>query len=270
MENRLHLPGWKVKYSSKAVSAHAAAASVTDGNGQEAAAADPPAAASPAVHSAFVMVIPSQDVTTANSIRSGRANENNLNGQEVQLVLDSGSGIHTCNDISLLTNVRRKDSPLLVRVANNEILKVKRVGDWVLGPFKRPTGGNCFVTLKDVAYSKQFSLNLVSVSLLFDRGHQLVQSKEKASVLLSNTKDEMIFQRQANGSVWMLSYQRPSKGPSVDVAMADAVVDQEIEESSEEESLSDIEEVPGPEEDEKSSSDEVERPEEKSDAPIEF
>lgn len=218
-DNKLNTPGWQVskpavKLKPKRDEQKAAAAELADQDDQD------------EEISAVVDVVAGPDMAPANSVSTPAP----VSGTKtVKLVLDSGSGIHTCNDRSLLTNLRKREKPLFVRVANNNIVKVNTIGDLRMGPFKKANGAKYSVTLRNVAYSKHFGLNLVSVSCLFDRGHQVIHTANKAWVLLSESNDRLLFKRNAAESIWTLVFSRKVNSDEAVAAAADESSNDESE-----------------------------------------
>ena len=83
-------------------------------------------------------------------------------------VLDSGASHHVTNDASTMSDMRPLDDAIHITFANGERAEARGIGSVQLGGL---TGGAFdHITLKDVLYVPEASVNLVSVPLAVRRG----------------------------------------------------------------------------------------------------
>jgi len=88
--------------------------------------------------------------------------------------LDSGASFHMTSDKSLFSTLEEKDLQILIGLGNDEKYNVSGVGTVI---FQREHGAR--PTLTDVKYVPGLKRKLVSITMLEDRGYDVVFSKGK-------------------------------------------------------------------------------------------
>eukprot|EP00253_Pinus_taeda_P004565 PITA_04565 len=91
--------------------------------------------------------------------------------------LDSGASFHMTGDKSLFNTLEEKDLQILIAMGNDEKYSVSSVGIVI---FQREHGSR--LTLNDVKYVPGLKRNLVLITMLEDRGYDVVFSKGKVSL----------------------------------------------------------------------------------------
>ena len=123
-------------------------------------------------------------------------------------VLDSGASHHITNDVSTMSDMRSLDDAIHITFANGERAEARGIGSVQLGGL---TGAAFdYITLKDVLYVPEASVNLVSVPLAVRRGIIFDFAKEGCRV----SKDsQLVTVAPPCGGVYVI-------GPSPGVAAA--------------------------------------------------
>ena len=88
--------------------------------------------------------------------------------------LDSGASFHMTGDKNLFSTLEEKDLQILIGMGNDEKYSVSGVGTVI---FQREHGAH--LTLTDVKYVPGLKRNLVSITMLEDRGYDVIFSKGK-------------------------------------------------------------------------------------------
>ena len=88
--------------------------------------------------------------------------------------IDNGASFHMTDDKSLFITLEEKDLQILIAMGNDEKYSVSGVGMVV---FQREHGAH--ITFIDVKYVPRLKRNLVSITMLEDRGYDVVFSKGK-------------------------------------------------------------------------------------------
>ena len=102
--------------------------------------------------------------------------------------LESGVSFHMTGDKSLFNTLEEKDLQILIVMGNDEKYNVSSVGMVI---FQRKHGA--YLTLTDVKYVPGLKRNLVSITMLEDKGYDVVFSKGKAFLRHIATGQTKIF-----------------------------------------------------------------------------
>jgi len=123
-------------------------------------------------------------------------------------VLDSGASHHITNDASAMSDMRPLDDPIHITFANGERAEARGIGSVQLGGLT----GTAFdyITLKDVLYVPEASVNLFSVPMAVRRGIEFEFAKEGCRV---SKGSQLITVAPLSGGVYVI-------GPSPGVAAA--------------------------------------------------
>lgn len=108
--------------------------------------------------------------------------------------LDSGCSAHMCSNASLFESVAEVEKTL--HLANNETTKVNGVGD-VKIEIKEKRKNND-VTLKNVLLVSDLRQNLISVSKITDKGHEVHFRKNEAVIVKNNGEEWLRAKRYGN------------------------------------------------------------------------
>src|SRR5258708_37146294 len=125
-----------------------------------------------------------------------KINKNSRENKAI-LFLDSGCSVHTCNNKNLLTNIKYI-SPIQVEVANGESIEVKQTGQLQLGPFINDNT-KLTIVLQNVAYSENFSANLISVGQLTKSGFGVTFSDDEAIIVPPENNEIQLVAPQLDG-----------------------------------------------------------------------
>ena len=95
-----------------------------------------------------------------------------------EYILDSGATSHYINNLAVLHDIVELSQPKLVTVANNEKVKIIK-----MGTMKLPGHNGTTITLKDARYVPSFTTNLISVSKLTNNGASVMFTKDVAKLV---------------------------------------------------------------------------------------
>jgi hypothetical protein len=123
-------------------------------------------------------------------------NETSTDGlSSVKFILDSGAARHITNDFDLLYNVEETAGHQILTGAFSASTRYNKVGSIKL---------SASYVLREVAYVKSATANLISASRIIDAGYYIVFNKTTANVMKTGSKVvEVTFKR--DGPLWVLS-----------------------------------------------------------------
>ena len=104
----------------------------------------------------------------------------NSSTNDVKLVLDSGSSVHTCNDRSLLKNVQPAEKQF-VKDANGKVVEYNEAG--TLFVTTEIEGKKKMIEINNVYYAPNCPVNLLSVGCLSKNGKLVMFDKDGATIL---------------------------------------------------------------------------------------
>ncbi|MGZ5551084.1 MAG: hypothetical protein ACXW07_10085, partial [Nitrososphaeraceae archaeon] len=121
--------------------------------------------------------------------------------------VDSGCSIHTCNNNSLITNIKDCE-PFKVQVANGQHVLVKQLGEIIVYSGKETEVNNSML-LSNVAYSPEFAANLISLPRLVDQGYKL-DFDEKQAKITNVENEKSTYASRGKSGLFELSIVKPS------------------------------------------------------------
>jgi gag-polypeptide of LTR copia-type len=124
---------------------------------------------------------------------------NNSNSKTTTFIIDSGSAIHTCNDKSLLRNVRTINSLNATGATGNSTI-CNEIGELHLGPYQHPQlQYPIMIVLKNVYYSPKFKANLISVRKLIENNFGFSATFKETYITLPTHNNIRIMCSYENG-----------------------------------------------------------------------